>query len=151
MSRYPKEVTLVEVGPRDGLQNTASTIDPQTRIQYINRLSNSGLKVIEVGAFVSPKWIPAMADTDAVMMGIEKRPGIRYPVLVPNLQGLERALACGASEIAIFAAASESFSKKNINASIAESIEPLYSGLPPGAGSKIADPWLYLLCFGLSL
>ncbi len=123
MSRYPKEVTLVEVGPRDGLQNTASTIDPQTRIQYINRLSNSGLKVIEVGAFVSPKWIPAMADTDAVMMGIEKRPGIRYPVLVPNLQGLERALACGASEIAIFAAASESFSKKNINASIAESIE----------------------------
>ncbi len=122
MSRYPKKVTLVEVGPRDGLQNVSTQVDTQVRIRYINLLADSGLGVIEAGAFVSPKWVPAMADSDAVLAGIDQRPGIRYPVLVPNMRGLERALECGISEIAIFISASESFSQKNINVSIADSI-----------------------------
>jgi len=123
MSNYPQQITIVEVGPRDGLQNTTKSLDPRSRIQYINRLADSGLGVIEAGALVSPKWVPAMADTDRVIQGMEQRPGIRYPVLVPNMRGLEQALECGISEIAIFAAASQSFSRKNINASIEESLK----------------------------
>ncbi len=115
-------VTLVEVGPRDGLQNEKQAISPATKIELINRLSTTGLTQIEAGAFVSPKWVPQMAASDEVLIGISKQENIAYPVLTPNLKGYEAARKAGADHIAIFAAASESFSQKNINASIAESL-----------------------------
>jgi len=121
--KFPSRVNLVEVAPRDGLQNEARTIPTATKIEFINRLSTTGLGCIEATAFVSPKWVPQMADNSEVMNGIIRQPAVRYPVLVPNLQGLEQALACGVTDIAVFAAASESFSKRNINCSIAESLE----------------------------
>ncbi len=119
----PAKVKMVEVGPRDGLQNEKTPIDAATKIALIDLLSASGLSAIEAGAFVSPKWVPQMADTDKVMAGIKRKPGVSYPVLVPNLQGLDAALKANVTEIAIFGAASESFSRKNINCSIAESLE----------------------------
>jgi hydroxymethylglutaryl-CoA lyase len=121
--RLPKQVKMVEVGPRDGLQNEPGDVPTEARIALIDRLSDTGLGVIEAGSFVSPKWVPKMADTAAVLAGIRRRDGVSYPVLVPNMKGLEAALAAGAREIAIFGAASESFSQKNINCSIAESLE----------------------------
>lgn len=121
--KLPPHVKLVEVGPRDGLQNEKEIIPTEIKIEFINRLSNCGLSVIETTSFVSPKWIPQMADHTQVMQGIHRNPQISYPVLVPNLQGLEAALNAGATEIAIFTAASETFAKKNINCTIAESFE----------------------------
>jgi len=121
--RLPARVRMVEVGPRDGLQNEAAPVDLATKIELIERLAACGLTVVESGSFVSPKWVPQMADTDKVMAGISRRAGVSYPVLVPNLKGLEGAIAAKAEEIAIFGAASESFSKRNINCSIAESLE----------------------------
>jgi hydroxymethylglutaryl-CoA lyase len=120
---FPKRVKLVEVGPRDGLQNEPLPIDTDTKVAFIDRLSETGLAVIEATSFVSPKWVPQLADADEVMRGIKRRRGTAYPVLVPNIKGLERALGAGAEEIAVFTAASESFSQKNTNCSIAESIE----------------------------
>ncbi|MSP89523.1 MAG: hydroxymethylglutaryl-CoA lyase [Alphaproteobacteria bacterium] len=119
----PARVKMVEVGPRDGLQNEAKTVPVEVKVALIDRLSMAGLPVVEAGSFVSPKWVPQMADTDRVMAGIQRRPGVSYPVLVPNLKGLEGALAAGVEEIAVFGAASESFSQRNINCSIAESLE----------------------------
>jgi hydroxymethylglutaryl-CoA lyase len=121
--RLPKQVRLVEVGPRDGLQNEGQTVPVEVRVGLIERLADAGLTVIEAGAFVSPARVPQMAATDRVLAGLSPRPGVRYPVLVPNLQGLETALTAGAREIAIFAAASDSFSRRNIGCSIAESLE----------------------------
>jgi isopropylmalate/homocitrate/citramalate synthase len=121
--RLPKSVRMVEVGPRDGLQNEMKPVPAATKIALIDKLSASGLAVIEAGAFVSPKWVPQMADSAEVLAGIRRLPGRRYPVLVPNLKGYEAARAAKVDEIAVFAAASESFSQKNINCSIAESIE----------------------------
>ncbi len=118
----PKHVRIVEVGPRDGLQNEKSPISTQAKIQLIEDLVNSGLKYIEAGSFVNPKWVPQMADSAAVFAGIQRQSGVTYAALTPNLQGYERAAAAGANEVAIFAAASEAFSQKNINCSIAESI-----------------------------
>lgn len=118
----PKHVKLVEVGPRDGLQNESTNLSVAIKIKFVDLLSVSGLSTIEVGSFVSPKWVPQMADTDKVLQGIDQKPGINYPVLVPNLKGFEAALAAGAKEIAIFAAASETFSQKNINCSISQSL-----------------------------
>ncbi len=123
MVRLPKQVRMVEVGPRDGLQNEPAPVPVATRIVLIERLAESGLSAIEAGAFVSPKWVPQMAGSAEVLAGIRRRPGVSYPVLVPNMQGFEAARAAGADEIAVFAAASESFSRKNINCSIAESLE----------------------------
>jgi hydroxymethylglutaryl-CoA lyase len=120
---YPKQVKLVEVGPRDGLQNEAKTVTTEVRVELIDRLSEAGLPVVEAGSFVSPKWVPQMADTAEVMARIRRKPGVAYPVLVPNLKGLEGAIAAKADEIAIFGAASEAFSMKNINCSIAESLD----------------------------
>ena len=117
-----RKVTLVEVGARDGLQNEAARISTADKVTFINLLSAAGLPVVEVGAFVSARWVPQMADTADVFLAIEKRPGTRYTALVPNLAGLERAHAAGVTEVAIFAASSESFSKKNINQSIDESL-----------------------------
>lgn len=120
-------VTIVEVGPRDGLQNEKQNLSVATKIELINRLSDCGLQVIESGSFVSPKWVPQMADTEAVMAGIKAVKGVRYPVLVPNLTGFERAVKSGANEIAVFTAASETFSQRNTNCSISESLARLES------------------------
>ena len=120
-------VTIVEVGPRDGLQNEKQNLSVATKIELINRLSDCGLQVIERGSFVSPKWVPQMADTEAVMAGIKAVKGVRYPVLVPNLTGFERAVKSGANEIAVFTAASETFSQRNTNCSISESLARLES------------------------
>jgi hydroxymethylglutaryl-CoA lyase len=119
----PRRVKLVEVGPRDGLQNEPESVSTAERIKLIERLADAGLTVIESGSFVSPKWVPKMADTAAVLAGIRRRPGVSYPVLVPNMKGLEAALAADVGEIAVFGAASETFSQKNINCSIAESLD----------------------------
>jgi len=113
------DVRIVEVSPRDGLQNESGIIPTSAKIELIDRLSQTGLVTIEATSFVSPKWVPQLADAEHVLSGITRHPGIAYPVLVPNLQGYERARAAGAEEIAVFAAASETFSQKNINASIA--------------------------------
>ncbi len=119
----PKAVKLFEVGPRDGLQNEPIQIPTEIKIELINRLTDCGLPIIEVGAFVSPEWVPQMQHSADVLRGIKKKPSVAYPVLVPNSRGLEAALKAGAKEIAVFGAASESFSRRNINCSIAESIE----------------------------
>jgi len=116
-------VTLVEVGPRDGLQNEPGVVPLASKLALIDRLGAAGLPVIEAGAFVSPKWVPQMADSGEVLRALAPRPGVRYPVLVPNEKGLAAALAAGAREIAVFGAASETFSQRNINCSIAESLE----------------------------
>lgn len=118
----PSRVRIVEVGPRDGLQNEAMQVATATKVALIDRLSACGLETIEATSFVSPKWVPQLADAAEVFAGIRRRPGVRYPVLVPNLQGYERARAAGVEEVAVFGAASEAFSRKNINASIAESL-----------------------------
>lgn len=120
--RIPAKVTIVEVGPRDGLQNERASIATADKIAFVDRLADAGHRVIEVSAFVSPKWVPQMADAAEVFAGITRRPGVRYTALVPNQQGLARAVAAGASEVAIFAAASETFSRRNINQSIDESL-----------------------------
>src|SRR3954454_16870331 len=114
-------VKIVEVGPRDGLQNEKVTIPTEVKIDYITALGDAGLRVIEAGAFVSPKWVPQMADTAEVYRNIPKDPGVEYPVLVPSMKGLERALEAGVTSIAIFTAASETFNQRNINMSIDES------------------------------
>lgn len=121
--QYADFVKIVEVGPRDGLQNEVKIITTETKVQFINKLSKTGLKTIEVTSFVSPKWIPQMADNAALFTQIKKEADVSYPVLVPNLKGLESALKVGAKEIAIFGSASETFSKKNINCSINESVK----------------------------
>jgi hydroxymethylglutaryl-CoA lyase len=123
MSPIPAKVRIVEVGARDGLQNEKAIVPTPVKIELINRLSDSGLQTIEATSFVSPKWVPQLADAVEVYSGIRRKPGVRYPVLVPNLQGYERARSVGATEIAVFTAASEAFNRKNINASIDESIE----------------------------
>ena len=118
----PRRVTVVEVGPRDGLQNEQITVATADKVAFVDLLSAAGHSVIEAGAFVSPKWVPQMGDAGAVFAGITRRPGVRYTALVPNLAGLDRAIAAGVTEIGIFAAASETFSQRNINQSIAASL-----------------------------
>ena len=120
---FPLDVRIVEVGPRDGLQNEQVDIGTASKIELIDRLSRTGLRSIEATAFVSPKWVPQMADAAAVLDGITRQPGIAYPVLVPNEQGYERARAAGATEVAVFTAASEAFNLKNTNATIAQSLD----------------------------
>ena len=123
MTGLPAHVRIVEVGPRDGLQNEKTLVPTADKIELIDRLSATGLPCIEATSFVSPKWVPQMADAAEVFAGIRRAPGVSYPVLVPNLQGYERARAVGVEEVAVFSAASEAFNRKNINASIDESIE----------------------------
>jgi hydroxymethylglutaryl-CoA lyase len=174
---FPRYVKMVEVGPRDGLQNEATFVPTAIKIELINRLSDTGLSVIEVTSFVSPKWVPQMADNDEVMTGITRKPGVSYPVLTPNLKGFEDALAADAEEVAVFAAASESFSQKNINCSIAQSLkrfEPVmeaakqhgirvrgyvscalgcpYEGeIKPQAVADVADKLYVMGCYEISL
>ena len=120
---FPAEVRIVEVGPRDGLQNEKLDIGTANKIALVDRLSATGLRSIEATAFVSPKWVPQMADAAQVLAGISRRSGVSYPVLVPNEQGYERARAAGAGEVAVFTAASEAFNLKNTNAGIDESLQ----------------------------
>lgn len=122
MPSFPSAVKIVEVGPRDGLQNESQVIPLDVKIELIERLVAAGLRAVEVGAFVSPKWVPQMADTAQVIAGLHHREDAAFPVLVPNMKGLEAALESGVDEIAVFGAASESFSCKNINCSIEESL-----------------------------
>lgn len=127
---YPPQVTIIEVGPRDGLQNETSFVDTNVKIEFINQLSQTGLKHIEVTSFVSPKAIPQLADNQQVFQLIDKKPGVHYSALVPNERGMQQALDVGVREIAIFTAASETFNQRNINCSITESInrfEPVLS------------------------
>jgi hydroxymethylglutaryl-CoA lyase len=120
---FPKRVRIIEVGPRDGLQNEVSVVPTDVKVELMERLADAGLLTIEAGSFVSPKWVPQMADTGDVMERICRREGVTYPVLVPNMKGLDAAIAAGATEIAGFAAATETFSQRNTNCSIAESLE----------------------------
>jgi hydroxymethylglutaryl-CoA lyase len=114
---------MVDVGPRDGLQNESVTVPTEIKVGLIDRLTDAGFPAIEATSFVSPKWVPQMADNAKVMAAIRRKPGVRYPVLTPNIKGFEAALAAGCDEVAVFVAASETFSRKNINCSIAESLE----------------------------
>ncbi len=177
MPPLPKCVRVVEVGPRDGLQNEAQTVPAATKIALIEKLADAGLKTIEAGSFVSPKWIPQMADTADVLAGLHRAAGVSYPVLVPNMKGFEGALASHCDEIAVFAAASESFSRRNTNCSIAESYERIapvaeaarahdvrvrgyistvvdcpYEGpIAPAAVAEVAAKLLSLGCYEISL
>jgi hydroxymethylglutaryl-CoA lyase len=122
MASLPRRVKIVEVGPRDGLQNEKGELPTAVKLELIERLADAGLSAVEATAFVSPKWIPQMADHTEVLERIRRKPGVSYPVLTPNLKGFEAAKAAGATEVAVFGAASEAFSKKNINCSIGESL-----------------------------
>ncbi len=173
----PQQVTLVDVGPRDGLQNEPGLVALQDKLRLIDDLGAAGLRVIEAGSFVNPKWIPQMADSEAVFASLERRPGVRYSALTPNLKGFERALAAGADEVAVFGAASETFSQKNINCSIAESLQrfepvmaaaqaaglpvrgyvscvlgcPYEGDIPPAAVLRVARTLLDMGCYEVSL
>jgi hydroxymethylglutaryl-CoA lyase len=122
-SKLPRRVRIVDVAPRDGLQNEKAVVPTEVKVGLIDRLTDAGLPAIEATSFVSPKWVPQMADNAQVMAAIRRKPGVRYPVLTPNIKGFEAALAAGADEVAVFVAASETFSQKNINCSIGESLE----------------------------
>ena len=175
--RLPKSVRMVEVGPRDGLQNEKQIVPTAVKIGLVDRLTEAGLTAIEAGSFVSPKWVPQMADTPDVFDGIRRKPGVRYVALTPNAKGLEGALAAKAAEVAVFAAASESFSQKNINCSIAESLErfapvmdtakaqglpvrgyvscvlgcPYEGDIAPAAVAEVAGKLLEMGCYEVSL
>jgi hydroxymethylglutaryl-CoA lyase len=133
----PQSVRIVEVGPRDGLQNEARTVPTEVKLELIGKLAQAGLKTIEVTAFVSPKWVPQMADHSDLLRKLARHPGVSYSVLVPNMKGFEAALEAGAEEIAVFAAASETFSQKNINCSITESLERFQPVLEAAGRHKV--------------
>jgi len=146
--RLPRRVTVVEVGPRDGLQNEAQSLSVEDRVAFCDRLLAAGLSVVEVGAFVSPKWVPQMASSDEVLRRVAKPPGARLPVLVPNREGYERARVAGAREIAVFTAASETFSRRNTNASIDESFARFAAFLPEAKHEGLRVRGYVSTCFG---
>jgi len=146
--RLPPRVTVVEVGPRDGLQNEAAFLTVEDRVGLCDRLVAAGLPVVEVGAFVSPRWVPQMAGSDEVLRRVAKRAGVRLPVLVPNREGYERARAAGAREIAVFTAASETFSRRNTNASIDESFARFAAFLPDAKREGLRVRGYVSTCFG---
>jgi isopropylmalate/homocitrate/citramalate synthase len=144
----PRRVRVVEVGPRDGLQNEAAALGVEARVAFCERLLDAGLPVVEVGAFVSPKWVPQMADSDEVLRRLRKRPGVRTPTLVPNRKGFEAARAAGGREIAVFTAASETFNHKNINATIDESFVRFAEFLPEALADGFWVRGYVSTCFG---
>lgn len=144
----PSSVTIVEVGPRDGLQNEQSIVPTATKVAFVDALSMAGHRVIEVSAFVSPRWVPQMADASEVFAGITRKDGVRYTALVPNLAGLQRAQAAGLTEVAIFAAASETFSRRNINQSIEESLATYRTVCDVAHASGIRVRGYLSTCFG---
>ncbi|MBI3264373.1 MAG: hydroxymethylglutaryl-CoA lyase [Acidobacteria bacterium] len=148
MPDYPRTVTVVEVGPRDGLQNEAVHLSTAEKIAFVDRLTGAGLPVIEVGAFVSPSRIPQMAETAGVFTGISRRPGTRYTALVPNVTGLNRAREAGVTEIAIFAAASDTFSRRNINQSIDESFVTYKAVCDEALAARMRIRAYLSTCFG---
>ena len=174
---HPAKVKIVEVGPRDGLQNEAQPVSTDVKVALIERLADAGLPVVEATSFVSPKWVPQMADAADVMARIRRKPGVGYPVLVPNMKGLEGAVAAGAEEVAVFAAASEAFSRRNINCSIDESLDrfapvcevalakglrvrgyisvvlgcPYQGDVPPSAVAHVAQRLSAMGCYEVSL
>lgn len=174
---FPKYVKIVEVGPRDGLQNESKTIPTTVKVEFINRLSETGLSVIEATSFVSPKWIPQLADHAEVFQDIAKKPGVSYPVFVPNLSGLKNALKVGVKEIAVFSTPSEEFCQRNVNCSVAENLNKIsevaklakeqnvrvrgyiscvlgcpYQGeIDPQAVADLADKLTKIGCFEISL
>ncbi|KAF6109059.1 3-hydroxy-3-methylglutaryl-CoA lyase [Phyllostomus discolor] len=137
LSTFPKQVKIVEVGPRDGLQNEKNIVPTAVKIRMIDMLSEAGLPVIEATSFVSPKWVPQMADHTEVLKGIQKFPGINYPVLTPNFKGYQAAVAAGAKEVSVFGAASELFTRKNINCSIDESFQQFSQVLQAARAASI--------------
>uniref|UniRef100_A0A8C8ZVG9 Hydroxymethylglutaryl-CoA lyase, mitochondrial n=1 Tax=Prolemur simus TaxID=1328070 RepID=A0A8C8ZVG9_PROSS len=143
MGTFPNRVKIVEVGPRDGLQNEKNIVPTPVKIKLVDMLSEAGLPVIEATSFVSPKWVPQMADHTEVLKGIQKFPGISYPVLVPNWKGFEAAVAAGAKEVSVFGAASELFSQKNVNSSIEESFQRIdaISKAARAAGIPVRGTW----------
>jgi hydroxymethylglutaryl-CoA lyase len=144
----PASVTIYEVGARDGLQNESAIVPADVKAEFIHRLAGAGLTVIEATSFVSPKWVPQLADAEAVMASLRRTNGVRYPVLVPNLAGLERAMKSGASEVAVFAAATETFSQRNLNRTLDEALEMF---APVVTEAKDAGLWVrgYVsMCFG---
>jgi hydroxymethylglutaryl-CoA lyase len=173
----PEQVRIVEVGPRDGLQNEQGQVRAEDKVALVDALVAAGLKHVEVGSFVSPRWVPQMADSSAVFAAIARAPGVTYAALTPNLQGFEAAIAAGASEVAVFAAASESFSQRNINCSIAQSLQrfepvlaaavaqgikvrgyvscvlgcPYEGDVAPERVRDVADAMLQMGCYELSL
>jgi hydroxymethylglutaryl-CoA lyase len=147
MIGLPRRVTVVEVGPRDGLQNESAALTVDDRVDFCRRLLDAGLSVVEVGAFVSPKWVPQMAGSDEVLRRVA-RPGVRLPVLVPNRQGFLAARKAGAREIAVFTAASETFNRRNINASIDESFARFAEFLPDAHGDGLRVRGYVSTCFG---
>ncbi len=147
-SRLPARVTVVEVGPRDGLQNEATVLTVGDRVAFCRELVAAGLSVVEVGAMVSPKRVPQMAGSDEVLRQVERRPGLRLPVLVPNRKGFEAALAAGAREVAVFTAASETFNRRNINASIDESFARFAEFVPEARRDGLWVRGYVSTCFG---
>jgi hydroxymethylglutaryl-CoA lyase len=148
VSVFPDRVTVVEVGPRDGLQNEKSIVPTDLKIAFIEALAGAGLPAVEATSFVNPKSIPQLADADEVMRGLRRRDGVRYPVLVPNERGMERALAAGVREIAVFTAASESFARHNINSTIAESIERFVPVVARAKAANMRVRGYISTCFG---
>jgi hydroxymethylglutaryl-CoA lyase len=144
----PSRVTVVEVGPRDGLQNEAAPLSIDDRVRFCDRLSAAGLPVVEVGALVSPSWVPQMAGSEEVLRRVEKRPGLRLSVLVPNRKGFDRARAAGAREIAVFTAASETFNRRNTNATIDESFARFAEFLPEARREGLRVRGYVSTCFG---
>jgi isopropylmalate/homocitrate/citramalate synthase len=148
LDSVPRRVTVVEVGPRDGLQNEAAPVTVDDRVAFCVRLLDAGLKVVEVGAFVSPRWVPQMAGSDEVARRVGRRPGAKTPVLVPNRAGFEQARAAGVREIAVFTAASETFNKKNINATIDESFQRFAEFVPEAVKDGLWVRGYVSTCFG---
>jgi len=148
LGALPRRVTVVEVGPRDGLQNEAAPVTVDDRVAFCQRLLDAGLSVVELGAFVSPRWVPQMAGSDEVVRRVGRRPGAKTPVLVPNRRGYEQAREAGVREIAVFTAASETFNRKNINASIDESFQRFAEFVPEAMKDGIWVRGYVSTCFG---
>jgi hydroxymethylglutaryl-CoA lyase len=144
----PSRVTIWEVGPRDGLQNEKSIVPVEVKLEFLNRLADAGLSVLEATSFVSPKWVPQLADAEQLLDGLSRRPGVRYPVLVPNERGLKRALDAGCTDIAIFGSATETFAERNLNSTVDKQFE-MFGPVVSAAGDADVNVRAYLsMCFG---